>query len=193
VPAGQDGRRDRSPDRRAAIGDTDPRGTTPRSAARGQPDGWWREPAPRAYPPRRPPTPQPPLFRGRLPGAFAIGIVAGAVAIGALITALAGLGPGPLLGAFLIAGTLAAGTVVRADAAHLIIPAPAPAYAIASILTGLHSDPAAAASHTALALGAVQWIAGGFPAMAIATVLAIAITIAKRRRPHPRPSRPAQP
>src|SRR5579859_4009138 len=152
-----------------------------------------RDPAPRAYPARRSPIAQAARFRGRLPGGLGIGIVAGGAALGALITALAGMAPGTLLGAFLIIGTLAAGTVVRRDAVHLIIPAPAPAYAVAAVLAGLHSDPAATASHTALALGAIQWIASGFPAMAIGTLVAIVITVARRRRPGPRPQRSPQP
>jgi hypothetical protein len=97
--------------------------------------------------------------------------------------------PGTVLGVFLIAATIAGAYAVRPEAVRLIIPVPALAYSGAAVIAGLIHDRATGTSHTALAIGAVQWVASGFLAMSTATVLAIAITAA-RRRPAPQRPRP---
>ena len=102
-------------------------------------------------------------------------------ALGALLTGLTGGQPGTLLGVFLILGTLAAASVVRRGAVHLIIPVPALAYLVAATLAGIAAIPATDMSRTGLAVNALQWIAHGFLVMVIATAAAIAITIARRR------------
>jgi hypothetical protein len=116
---------------------------------------------------------------GALPGQFGAYIVMGAAALGALITMLAGSEPGPVLGVFLVAGTVAAALAVRPRAVFLLIPMPALAYVVAGPAAGLIHDQATDTSRTALAVSAAQWIASGFIAMIIATVVAIAITIAR--------------
>jgi hypothetical protein len=105
--------------------------------------------------------------------------VIGAASLGALITILAGSEPGPVLGVFLVAGTVAAALAVRPRAVFLLIPVPALTYAVAAAAAGLIHDEATATSRTALAVSAAQWIASGFIAMTVATVAAIAITIAR--------------
>jgi hypothetical protein len=89
---------------------------------------------------------------------------------------------------FLVAGTAAAVLAVRPRAVYLIIPVPALAYLMAGTITGLIHDHATDTSRTALAVSAAQWIASGFPAITIATTLAIATTAARwprrRRSPH---------
>lgn len=94
----------------------------------------------------------------------------------------AGGQPGNLLGAFIVAGTLAASLAVRPQAVYLLIPVPALAYPVAAAAAGLANGQADGKSHAALAVGAAQWVAGGFLAMSVATILAIAVTVARRRR-----------
>ena len=100
----------------------------------------------------------------------------GGAALGALITALAGTGPGPVLGVALVAATLAAALAIQPRAVYRIIPVPALAYAATATVAGVIGDRAASASHTALAVSAAQWIASGFLPMTAATLLAIAVT-----------------
>ena len=108
----------------------------------------------------------------------------GAAALGALVTVLTGSGPGYVLGAFLIAGTAAAALAVRPRGVYLIIPVPALAYVVAAATAGLiqANEQAAGTSLTALAVSAAQWIASGFPAMTVATIVAIAVTVTRRPR-----------
>jgi hypothetical protein len=103
-------------------------------------------------------------------------IILGALA-GLILTVLAGLGPGALLGLIVIVATVAGGSAVRQDSTYLIIPFPAPAYFVAAVIAGLIHDSALDTSTTGLALNFTQWIAGGFLWMCAATVVAIAITI----------------
>jgi hypothetical protein len=116
--------------------------------------------------------------------------VCGSAVAGALGTVLTRNEPGLMLGVFLVAGTLAAVLAVRPRAVYLIIPVPALAYLVAATITGLIHDHATDTSRAALAVSAAQWIASGFPAMTIATILAIAITAARwprHRRSPPDP------
>ncbi len=105
----------------------------------------------------------------------------GGTAFGALVTAVAGSEPGLALGFFLVASTACAVLAVRPRAVYLIIPVPALAYVVAAILVGqiVHQD---GTSLTALAVGAAQWIASGFVAMIIATVIAIVTTAVRQLR-----------
>lgn len=119
---------------------------------------------------------------GWLPGRSGVWIIAGGVALGLLATIVAGREPGTVLGAFLVAGTLVAGLAVRSDAVHLIIPVPALAYLAAGPIAGLVHDGAAISTRSALAASALQWIASGFLAMTAATILAVALTTARRLR-----------
>jgi hypothetical protein len=112
----------------------------------------------------------------RGPGRLGVAIVAGGAALGAIVTVAVHTEPGNLLGAFVIAATLAGALAVRRDAVYRVIPAPALAYAAAALLAGLVHDRAADSSRTALAVNAAQWIASGFLTMAAATLLAVAMT-----------------
>ena len=103
--------------------------------------------------------------------------MAGGAALGALITVLAGTGPGPMLGVSLVAATLAAALAIQPRAVYRIIPVPALAYVVAASAAGLIGDRAASTSHTALAVSAAQWVAGGFLPMTAATLLTIAVTV----------------
>jgi hypothetical protein len=103
-------------------------------------------------------------------------VIIGAAALGMVVTVLARTEPGPVLGVLLLAGTLGAALAVRPRAVYVTIPAPALAYAIAASIAGMIHDRAADTSLTGLAVHAAQWIASGFVAMAVATLLAIAVT-----------------
>ncbi|HEY7918397.1 MAG TPA: DUF6542 domain-containing protein [Streptosporangiaceae bacterium] len=117
-----------------------------------------------------------PSWWGSLTGRGGVCIVVGGAALGALITVLAGTGPGPVLGVSLVAATLAAALAIQPGAVYRIIPVPALAYLVMASVAGLAGDRAAGTSHTALAVSAAQWIAGGFLPMTVATLLAIAVT-----------------
>jgi hypothetical protein len=117
-----------------------------------------------------------PSWWGSLTGRGGVCIVVGGAALGALITVLAGTGPGPVLGVSLIAATLAAALAIQPGAVYRIIPVPALAYLVMATVAGLAGDRAAGTSHTALAVSAAQWIASGFLPMTVATLLAIAVT-----------------
>lgn len=117
-----------------------------------------------------------PSWWGSLTGRGGVCIVVGGAALGALITVLAGTGPGPVLGVSLVAATLAAALAIQPGAVYRIIPVPALAYLVMATVAGLAGDRAAGTSHTALAVSAAQWIASGFLPMTVATLLAIAVT-----------------
>jgi len=110
--------------------------------------------------------------------------VISATAVGMIITIVAGSQPGFVLGFFLVAGTAAAALAVRPRAVYRIIPVPALAYVAASLVTVPVSG-SGASSRTALALGVVQALASGFLAIIVATVIAIAVTVARGRRGGP--------
>jgi hypothetical protein len=122
-----------------------------------------------------------PNWWGTLTGGRGVGIVVGSAALGALVTLVAGSNPGVVLCLFLIAGTICAALAVKPGTAYKIIPVPVLAYLVAAMITGMIHDGAAGSSLTALALGAAQWIASGFIAMIITTLLAIAIALARLR------------
>ncbi len=102
--------------------------------------------------------------------------------------------PGVLLGFFVVAGTVTAALAVRPTTGRMLLPVPVLSYLVAALITGIIHDPAIVSSKTQLAVDAAQWIADGFFAMALATVLAAVITAARwylwrRRRPAPRAPR----
>jgi hypothetical protein len=106
-------------------------------------------------------------------------------AIGAIVTMVTGREPGTPLGVFVVAGTIAAALAVRPSAGRMIIPVPALSYLAAALGTGIIHDRAAGSSGTAFAVRAVQWIASGFFAIALATILAAVLTVVRwylRRR-----------
>jgi len=112
---------------------------------------------------------------GSLSGGLGVAIVAASTALGASATMLTGKEPGSVLGVFVIIGTLAAAVAVRPQAGRLILPVPALSYLVAAMVTGVIYDHSADVSKTALAINAAQWIANGFFAMLLATILAVAL------------------
>ena len=100
-------------------------------------------------------------------------------------------GPGILLQLLVVAGTATAALAIRPRAGRAIIPVPALSYVAAALLSGIVFDRSVTSSRTVLALDAAQWIANGFFAMALATVLAAGIAASRwylwrRGRPGPR-------
>ena len=82
--------------------------------------------------------------------------------------------PGFLLGLFVEAGTVVAALAVRPRAGRLIFPVPVLSYLVGALISGFVFN-RSGTSKTALAIGAAQWVANGFFAMALATVLAVVI------------------
>ena len=82
--------------------------------------------------------------------------------------------PGFLLGLFVEAGTVVAALAVRPRAGRMIFPVPVLSYLVGALISGFVFN-RSGTSKTALAIGAAQWVANGFFAMALATVLAVAI------------------
>jgi hypothetical protein len=116
---------------------------------------------------------------GTLSGGFGVGIVVASAVLGAIITDVLGHDPGTLLGVFVIIGTLIAGLAVRARSVRLLIPAPALCYLAAATLAGAVNDRSTDTSHLADAVHIGTWIANGFVAMTMATILAIVLTIGR--------------
>ena len=128
---------------------------------------------------RRPPPSSTPRWWGSRPARLGVFGVIGAAALGMLATVVARSEPGPVLGVLLVAGTLTAALAVRPGAVYMIIPVPALAYTVAATIAGMIHDRAADTSLTGLAVHAAQWIASGFVAISVATLLAIAVTAAR--------------
>jgi hypothetical protein len=118
-----------------------------------------------------------PRWLGARPGRFGVSLVTGCTILGMLACLVTGRGPGLLLNVFLLAGTVAAVLCVRPRAVYLVIPVPAVAYLIAAVVTGLVSDRIAGSSRTAVLISAAQWVAAGFLAMTVATLLVVAVTV----------------
>ncbi len=128
---------------------------------------------------------------GALPGGLGVCIIVASAAIGAIVTIVTRSAPGFLLGFFVVAGTVAAALAIRPRTGRMIFPVPVLSYLVAALTSGVVFDRAAGSSRAELAIGAAQWIASGFSAMVLATVLAVVITAARwflwrRRRPAPR-------
>jgi Domain of unknown function (DUF6542) len=122
------------------------------------------------------PRPRGPVRWGTWQGGLGVCIVIASAAIGAIGTMASRSAPGILLELLVVAGAVTAALAVRPRAARMILPVPALAYLVAALLCGVVYERPAGLSRTALALAAVKWIANGFYAMALATVLAVAIT-----------------
>ena len=136
----------------------------------------------------RPRSPGRPRRWGALQGGLGVCIIVASAAIGAVVTMVTRSAPGALLGLFVVAGTVAASLAIRPRAGRMIFPVPVLSYLVTALISGAVFDRSADSSKTALAIAAAQWIADGFFAMALATVLAVLITAARwylwrRRRP----------
>ncbi len=100
-------------------------------------------------------------------------VLAGATLLGVIFTLIAGQEPGALLAVFIIAGTIAAALAIRRGAVYLLFPMPAIAFFVAAVATGIVHDSRQASSTAGLGTSFVQWIAGVFFPMVIATILAV--------------------
>jgi hypothetical protein len=150
---------------------TQPRGMHDRGArGTGRPrESGGRRNSPRSRGPRR-------LRRwGALQGGLGVCIIVASAAIGAIVTIVARSAPGFLLGFFVVVGTAAAALAIRPRTGWMILPVPVLSYLVAALISGVVFDRSADSSKTALAIGAAQWIASGFFAMVLATVLAVVI------------------
>jgi len=178
LPAPRGVRGDGSPRKKqqGVPGDRPPGSTQPRglrdSGARdpgGPRDSRGRRNSPR---PRRPGG----LGRwGALQGGLGVCIIVASAAIGATVTMVTRSAPGFLLGFFVVAGTVAAALAVRPRTGRMIFPVPVLCYLVAALVSGVVFDRSADSSKAALAVDAAQWVANGFFAMALATVLAVVI------------------
>jgi hypothetical protein len=124
----------------------------------------------------------PPRGRGRwgsLQGGLGVCIIVASAALGAIVTMVARSAPGFLLGLFVVVGTVTAALAVRPRAGRMLFPVPILSYLVAALTSGVVFDRAADSSRTTLAIAAAQWIANGFFAMGLATVLAVVITTAR--------------
>ena len=148
-----------------------PGGRDAAQAGGGRYAGRPREPRGRRNAPRR--------GWGALQGGLGVCIVVVGAALGTIATMVTRSAPGLLLGMFVVAGTVAAALAVRPRAGRMILPVPVLAYVVGALVSGIVFNRSAGSSGTALAIGAAQWIANGFFAMVIATVLAVAITAAR--------------
>jgi hypothetical protein len=126
----------------------------------------------------RPQAPRPPQW-GSLPARRGIVIVLVATAIGVTGTLVMGGAPGAVLGILLVAGSASAAFAVEFRRGYLLIPVPALAYVVGATVSGMFHDRGLDVSHTALAVSATQWFAGGFLWMTAATIAVIAITAAR--------------
>ena len=125
---------------------------------------------------------------GALQGGLGICVIVASTAVGTIATIVTRSAPGFLLGLFVEAGTVVAALAVRPRAGWMIFPVPVLSYLVGALISGFVYNRSTGTSKTALAIGAAQWIADGFFAMALATVLAITITTVRwflwrRRRP----------
>ena len=95
-------------------------------------------------------------------------------AVGTIATMVTRSEPGFLLGLFVEAGTVVAALAVRPRAGRMIFPVPVLSYLVGALISGFVFN-RTGTSKAALAIGAAQWVANGFFAMALATVLAVVI------------------
>lgn len=113
---------------------------------------------------------------GNFTGMAGIGIVAGSALLGAIITIGLREDPGAPLGFVVIIGTLLAGLAVRPRSVRLIIPAPTLCYLVAAAVAGAVNDRSSDTSHFAYLVHSATWIASGFLAMSMATIVAVVMT-----------------
>ncbi len=111
---------------------------------------------------------------GALQGGLGVCIIVASAAFGTIATMVTRSAPGFLLGLFVEAGTVVAALAVRPRAGRMIFPVPVLSYLVGALISGFVFN-RSGTSKTALAIGAAQWVANGFFAMALATVLAVVI------------------
>jgi hypothetical protein len=154
-------------------GMTPPGGT--RRDARGAPGASELRNSRRRRKPASLPDPAARRWWGSLQGGLGVSLIAAAATVGAIATMVTRNAPGFTLGVSVVVGTVAAALAVRPRAGRMILPAPVLSYLVAALVTGVIYNRSADSSKAALAIGAAQWIASGFVAMATATALAIVL------------------
>src|SRR6266516_1067880 len=117
---------------------------------------------------------------GALQGGLGVCIIVASAAVGTIATLVTRSAPGFLLGLFVEAGTVVAALAVRPRAGRVIFPVPVLSYLVGALISGFVFN-RSGTSKAALAIGAAQWVANGFFAMALATVLAVAIVAVRWR------------
>jgi hypothetical protein len=143
--------------------------------ARTQPARTRQATGPREVRGRRNPRRSPGAGRwGALQGGLGVCIIVASAAVGTIATMVTRSAPGFLLGLFVEAGTVVAALAVRPRAGRVIFPVPVLSYLVGALISGFVFN-RSGTSKAALAIGAAQWVANGFFAMALATVLAVAI------------------
>jgi hypothetical protein len=105
-------------------------------------------------------------------------VTAGA-AVGAFATIVTASEPGALLGVVLTTGALAGALTVQPKSAYRLVPVPALAGVVAVLLAGLVRDRAVDTSRTEVAISALQWMSGGFVAMAVATAVTLVVAVGR--------------
>ncbi len=102
-------------------------------------------------------------------------VLIGATVAGVVLTVIAGMEPGNLLGFFVIVGSLAAVLGVRRGAVYLFFPMPALAFFVAAVAAGIVHDRQDASSTAGLAAHFTQWVAGIFWPAVVATILVLLV------------------
>jgi hypothetical protein len=102
-------------------------------------------------------------------------VLAGATVIGVLLTLMAGMEPGNMLGFFVILGSLIAVLAVRRGAVYLFFPVPALAFFMAALVTGIVHDREMAKSTAGLGAVFAQWVAAIFWPAVVATGLVLVV------------------
>ncbi|MCP2338648.1 DUF6542 domain-containing protein [Actinomadura rupiterrae] len=114
-----------------------------------------------------------------LTGFGAGALLCGVTLAGALVDGLGRGGPGLVLGASLVAGSVLAVALVNARRVRLVLPMPPLAYAVAAAVAGLLGDTGSARGGVGLATAVSRWLSAGFVAMATATLLVAAVAIVR--------------
>jgi hypothetical protein len=102
-------------------------------------------------------------------------VLAVATVVGVILTLIAGQEPGVLLGIFVIAGSLAAAFGVRRSAVYLVFPLPALALFLGALMIGVVHDSQLTSTTAGFGAGFLQWVAGIFIFMVVATILVLLV------------------
>jgi hypothetical protein len=165
------------PRRQAGRDEAGPPPSPPNGYQRPRPPGGGRGPlGPGRYDgPEGPPPSGVLRWIGALPVKVAVLVLAAATLLGVIFTVLAGDDPGFVLGLLIILGTIVATLGVRRGGVYLFFPLPALFAFVAAVLVGEIHDRQLTSSTAGTAAGFLQWIAGIFYPMCVATIVALLI------------------
>lgn len=124
-----------------------------------------------------PGSPRPGFLRwiGGLPTSWALYILGGFTVVGVLGTLLSGSEPGFLLGLLITVGSVISVIAIQRRSMYLLIPLPTLLFFITAVLTGAVHDSSVDTSKSDYGVSFLQWIAGVFFGMCIATILVVVI------------------